>query len=220
MDKANGDRIGTSASNQFGREPGITLADKGWSVFTGPEASPNKAIPASRSSGQLAVYGADNLRMMPWKAADRALAEIAAANRDELLTSGRERARLERAVTTVRDALNEAAVAAAEAARRALALAEALDDALVTLNEAQTRRPAPALARSTASARTRRVTGNLSQREQEVLKEVAKGRSNKAIADALYVSPNTVKTHVASLLRKLNVDTRAQLAAIAVQQGM
>jgi DNA-binding NarL/FixJ family response regulator len=215
MDKANGDRIVTPASTQFGREPGITLADKGWSVFSGPEASLTNAIPASRASGQLAVYAADNLQKMPWRAADRALAEIAAANRDELLTSGRDRARLERAVTTVRDALNEAAVAAAEAARRALALAEALDDTLATLNEAQTRRPAPAMARSTESA-----AGNLSQREQEVLKEVAKGRSNKAIADALYVSPNTVKTHVTSLLRKLNVDTRAQLAAIAVQQGM
>jgi DNA-binding NarL/FixJ family response regulator len=213
MEKTNGDRTITSASNQFGRDSGFTLADKGWSVFSGPDASPKLAIPASKTSSQLAMYGAD--KMMPWKAADRALAEIAAANRGELLTSGKDRVRLERAVATVRDALNEAAATAAEAARRALAVAEALDDALATLNEAQTRRPAPTMAQSTQSS-----AGNLSQREQEVLKEVAKGRSNKAIADALYVSPNTVKTHVASLLRKLDVDTRAQLAAIAVQQGM
>lgn len=205
MEKAHGDRSIRSVPSRLGREPGITLADKRWSVFSG--------IPASTTANQPPGQGLD--MSMPWRAADHALAEIAAANRGELLTSGKDRARLERAAATVRDALNEAAVAAAEAARRALALAEALDEALNALNEVQTRQPAPALARS-----ARRGAGNLSQREQEVLHEVAKGSTNKAIADALYVSPNTVKTHVTSLLRKLNVDTRAQLAAIAVQQGL
>ena len=49
---------------------------------------------------------------------------------------------------------------------------------------------------------------------------VAEGRSNKAIAAALFVSPNTVKTHVASLLTKLGADNRAQLAIIAAQRGL
>ncbi len=49
---------------------------------------------------------------------------------------------------------------------------------------------------------------------------VAEGRTNKAIAEALFVSPNTVKTHVASLLNKLGVDSRVQLAAIATEQGL
>jgi DNA-binding NarL/FixJ family response regulator len=57
----------------------------------------------------------------------------------------------------------------------------------------------------------------LSPREREVLALVAQGRTNKAIAEALFVSPNTVKTHVASLLTKLDVDTRAQLAVLATQ---
>jgi DNA-binding NarL/FixJ family response regulator len=52
-----------------------------------------------------------------------------------------------------------------------------------------------------------------------VLALVAQGQTNKAIAEALFVSPNTVKTHVASLLTKLDVDTRAQLAAIATRQA-
>ena len=60
----------------------------------------------------------------------------------------------------------------------------------------------------------------LSPREREVLALVAQGRTNKAIAEALFVSPNTVKTHVASLLTKLDVDTRAQLAVIATQQAV
>lgn len=60
----------------------------------------------------------------------------------------------------------------------------------------------------------------LSEREREVLALVAQGRTNKAIAEELFVSPNTVKTHVASLFTKLEVDTRAQLAVIATQQAV
>jgi DNA-binding NarL/FixJ family response regulator len=59
----------------------------------------------------------------------------------------------------------------------------------------------------------------LSPRERDVLALVAQGQTNKAIAEALFVSPNTVKTHVASLLTKLDVDTRAQLAVIATRQA-
>jgi DNA-binding NarL/FixJ family response regulator len=62
--------------------------------------------------------------------------------------------------------------------------------------------------------------GGLSPRQQEVLAMVAEGHSNKAIAEALYVSPNTVKTHVASLLSKLHADSRVQLAAIATRHAL
>ncbi len=48
---------------------------------------------------------------------------------------------------------------------------------------------------------------------------VAEGRSNKAIAEALFLSPNTIKTHVASLLHKLDADSRAQLAAMVAGQA-
>ena len=67
---------------------------------------------------------------------------------------------------------------------------------------------------------TRQPGGLLSPREREVLALLAEGRSNKAIAAALFVSPNTVKTHVASLLTKLGADNRAQLAIIAAQRGL
>jgi DNA-binding NarL/FixJ family response regulator len=109
--------------------------------------------------------------------------------------------------------LREAASAAAEAAERARSVAELLDEALAELQRVD-----PAL--STAPARSRRFprrSGRLSVREREVLSLVAEGQTNKAIASLLYVSPNTVKTHVASLLNKLQADSRAELAAIAIR---
>ncbi|HET7092478.1 MAG TPA: response regulator transcription factor, partial [Thermomicrobiales bacterium] len=60
----------------------------------------------------------------------------------------------------------------------------------------------------------------LSPREREVLALVTAGHSNKAIAETLFISPNTVKTHVASLLNKLHASTRVELAAIATTYGL
>jgi DNA-binding CsgD family transcriptional regulator len=60
----------------------------------------------------------------------------------------------------------------------------------------------------------------LTAREREVLALVAEGRTNKEIAERLFIAPNTVKTHVAALLTKLDADTRAQLATIAARRGL
>lgn len=46
----------------------------------------------------------------------------------------------------------------------------------------------------------------LTKREQEVLQEIAKGRSNKEIAAELHITEQTVKTHVSNILAKLEVD--------------
>ncbi|MDN3646521.1 response regulator transcription factor [Pontixanthobacter aestiaquae] len=48
----------------------------------------------------------------------------------------------------------------------------------------------------------------ISDRELEVLEAIASGKTNKEIARALDISPNTIKTHVASLFSKLEVDRR------------
>jgi DNA-binding NarL/FixJ family response regulator len=60
----------------------------------------------------------------------------------------------------------------------------------------------------------------LTERETEVLRLVAGGMSNAEIADELVVSPATVKTHVASLLHKLEVRDRLRAAMIAIQAGL
>ncbi|MDP4332778.1 LuxR C-terminal-related transcriptional regulator [Curtobacterium sp. A7_M15] len=56
---------------------------------------------------------------------------------------------------------------------------------------------------------------DLTPREQDVLRLVATGIGNREIADGLGISPNTVKYHVANLLRKLGARTRAELAAVS-----
>ncbi len=55
----------------------------------------------------------------------------------------------------------------------------------------------------------------LSKREYQVLCEITKGLSNKEIAEKLYVSENTIKTHVSNLLVKLNAKRRTQAIRIA-----
>ena len=60
----------------------------------------------------------------------------------------------------------------------------------------------------------------LTERETDVLREIASGRSNQEIAGALYVSEGTVKTHVASILRKLELRDRTQAAVAAYELGL
>lgn len=59
----------------------------------------------------------------------------------------------------------------------------------------------------------------LTDREQEVLRAVARGLSNTEIATELFIAPATVKTHVASLLVKLGVRDRVQLVVAAYSSG-
>ena len=64
-----------------------------------------------------------------------------------------------------------------------------------------------------------RLLGTLSAREKDVLTELAAGRNNAEIASALYLSPETVKSHVASLLGKLRVRDRTQAVILAYETG-
>jgi DNA-binding NarL/FixJ family response regulator len=60
----------------------------------------------------------------------------------------------------------------------------------------------------------------LSPRELEVLSLIARGSNNREVAEALYLSPFTVKTHVSRILRKLHARDRVQLVVIAYQAGV
>jgi DNA-binding NarL/FixJ family response regulator len=60
----------------------------------------------------------------------------------------------------------------------------------------------------------------LTDREREVLEQVARGLSNNEIADELNISPSTAKTHVSRVLMKLAARDRAQLVVIAYETGL
>ncbi len=59
----------------------------------------------------------------------------------------------------------------------------------------------------------------LSNREIEVLEQIARGNSNKEIARALKISDQTVKNHITSILRKLAVNDRTQAVVYAIRHG-
>src|SRR5918995_849333 len=59
----------------------------------------------------------------------------------------------------------------------------------------------------------------LTDRETEVLKLIARGKANKEVAAALFIDETTVKSHVPSILSKMNVRSRAQAVLYAVRVG-
>jgi len=60
----------------------------------------------------------------------------------------------------------------------------------------------------------------LTRREKDVLLELTKGKSNKEIASALYITEKTVKTHISNIFTKLEVSDRTQAALYAVKHGL
>jgi two-component system, NarL family, response regulator LiaR len=65
-----------------------------------------------------------------------------------------------------------------------------------------------------------RLMENLSEREQEILKLIAQGLNNRAIAEKLYLSEGTVRNYVSAILAKLEVSDRTQAAIIALRHGI
>jgi NarL family two-component system response regulator LiaR len=64
------------------------------------------------------------------------------------------------------------------------------------------------------------IPGDLTERELEVLRLIARGRSNRQIAEELVISEKTVKTHVSNILSKLHLTDRTQAAIYALREGL
>jgi len=78
-----------------------------------------------------------------------------------------------------------------------------------------------AVARTLAmSMSVRRPVADLTSREREVLVLVAQGKSNQDIADALFISERTARTHVSHVIGKLGLESRVQAALWAVRNGL
>jgi two-component system nitrate/nitrite response regulator NarL len=78
--------------------------------------------------------------------------------------------------------------------------------------------PAPLSAPATETEASGAASPALSPREEEVLREIARGASNKEIARTLDIAETTVKIHVQHILRKLNLSSRVQAAVYATDR--
>ena len=78
----------------------------------------------------------------------------------------------------------------------------------------------PVPLRREAEAVSRPTPQGLSAREREVLGLLAAGRTDREIADTLFISPRTASKHVGAILAKLDVTSRAEAAVLAVQHRL
>jgi predicted ATPase/DNA-binding CsgD family transcriptional regulator len=113
----------------------------------------------------------------------------------------------ERIEAEIRTALGEPAFAAAYETGSSLSFDAAIAEALT-----------PASAEG--FPRAPRATDGLTPREFDVLRLLAEGRSDREIAEALFIGARTVQTHVSNLFAKLGVNARAEAAAVAVRNGL
>jgi len=107
--------------------------------------------------------------------------------------------------------LGDAGFEAAWEAGQALTAEQAVAEATEMLN---------GMGAPTAPSATADNAFGLTPREREVLTLLTEGRSNQAIADALFISPRTAKNHVAHILAKLGVGSRAAAVAYALRHGL
>ena len=97
---------------------------------------------------------------------------------------------------------------------------EGLIDAIRAAARGEVRLDPKAQRRLVREVRTPEMRESLTPRETDTLRLVAKGLTNKDIADALEVSEVTVKTHVSSVLSKLGLSSRTQAALFALKEGL
>jgi predicted ATPase/DNA-binding CsgD family transcriptional regulator len=122
-------------------------------------------------------------------------------------------ARLDSALEPTRRALGDVAVAAADRAGRALTLEQAVAEALSS--------PGPTPAAEARNGRSDRADSSvLTPREREVAALIARGYTNRQIAEELVITEGTAASHVVHILNRLGARSRAQVAVWATEQGL
>jgi DNA-binding NarL/FixJ family response regulator len=98
--------------------------------------------------------------------------------------------------------------------------ADELVEAIYAASRGEVRLHPEAAKRLVKEVRTGEMRESLTPRETEILRYIARGHSNKEIAEAEGLSELTVKTHVSRLLSKLNLASRTQAALFALKEGL
>ena len=107
-----------------------------------------------------------------------------------------------------------------KAADQVLATAKAAAEGEVLIDPQLLSRLLPQVAREREEQReVTALFAQLSEREWEILREVGQGRRNEDIGSRLFISPQTVQTHVRNLLGKLGVHSKLEAVALAVRHG-
>ncbi|MFD8974796.1 MULTISPECIES: LuxR C-terminal-related transcriptional regulator [unclassified Streptomyces] len=116
--------------------------------------------------------------------------------------------------------LNVSTRAPLRTADPARAVVTLLTEALAAAVDSRACPPSEEVATAPAPARGARRPGGLSPRELQVLAELTAGRTNREIAERLYITPRTVGTHIEHILAKLDLPNRAAAAARAAAWGI
>jgi DNA-binding NarL/FixJ family response regulator len=107
-----------------------------------------------------------------------------------------------------------------EAAEEVLAAAKAAAEGEVLIDPGTLTRLLAQVAREREEQRdAMRLLGDLTDREREILKLLAAGKRNDDIAKQLFISPQTVQTHVRNILGKLRVHSKLEAVSFAVKHG-
>jgi non-specific serine/threonine protein kinase len=78
----------------------------------------------------------------------------------------------------------------------------------------------PQLPELTRLQQGKQAFGGLTRREQEIAALIAKGKSNREIAAELFITVRTTKTHISSILTKLDLTSRTQIAVWALEKRL
>jgi DNA-binding NarL/FixJ family response regulator len=117
----------------------------------------------------------------------------------------------DRIAAAVRSRLGETSFANAFAAGRALSLAHAVADGIAL---------AAAITSTAGMTPPRRDAFGLTSRQRDVLRLLVAGKTDREIADTLFIGRRTVTTHTSGLYAKLGVAGRTEAAALAVRKGL
>jgi predicted ATPase/DNA-binding CsgD family transcriptional regulator len=126
----------------------------------------------------------------------------------------------DRTAAALQSALDPETFAAAWAAGRALPLDEAIAEALALAAQPHVQVGVVEVGAESEHGPVVRTPDGLSEREVEVLRLLAAGRSNREIADALVISLNTVARHVSNIFDKVGAQNRTEAAAFAHRHGL